>query len=78
MRVIRFIGFMLIMVLSSCATYQYSVVQSLDEPDSLGFVTYHLIRIKNDDVVLMRLQGDYSENHIIKLKKRDLPKPDDQ
>lgn len=71
------IGIGLLAILSSCTTYQYSIIQSLDEPDSLGYVTYHLVRIKNDNVVLMKLQGIYSENHIIKLKKKDIPKDDD-
>ena len=73
---LKIIGIGLFATLNGCAIHQYSVIQSLDEPDSLGYVTYHLVRIKNDDVVLMKLQGIYSENHIIKLKKKDIPKDD--
>ena len=73
---LKIIGIGFLASLNSCGAHQYSVIQSLDEPDSLGYVTYHLVRIKNNDVVLMKLQGDLPENHIIKLKKKDIPKDD--
>jgi len=74
---LKIIGIGLLATLNGCAIHQYSVIQSLDEPDSLGYVTYHLVRIKNDDVVLMKLQGEFPEYHIIKLKKKDIPKDED-
>jgi len=63
---------MLITVLCVACSHEYGLVQSLDEPDSFGLVTWHLVDLKNSSVLLIKLDKSHKEGDVVNLTNKEI------